>query len=129
MTFDPLWLAVLKAFNYRMSSDPWNGSIPEGDMPSLERELEESICWVKTHVKDEGRLSVEEVQKFSKTAPSTQDYVDKSEPRTRTPLSHSESDRLILSGSHDFLQPANPSSVRSSGNREPNTSRGVGEIT
>lgn len=82
MTFDPLWLAILRAFNGYMSSDE-SSSLNElpRDMAALNEMVDSSLDWVQQHVKQGGALAVDEVQTFTQTAPSTADYPDPMDPR------------------------------------------------
>lgn len=71
MTFDPLWLAIVRAFDKHMSfEERVKTPIPQ-DMAELKALVDESYGWVKTQLKHGGRIPVNEVQTFSQTAPST----------------------------------------------------------
>ena len=72
MTYDPLWLAITRAFHPYLSLARKQESLPT-DATEISKLLDAQIEWVAANLPEGGAVSVEQIQQFTKTAPSTLD--------------------------------------------------------
>lgn len=82
LTFDPEWLAVVRAFSpYMTLTQNQHGSYPEHQavVEAISRELE----WVKQNLPEGGHQDINDVQTFSMTAtgPTPETQMDKGRQR------------------------------------------------
>lgn len=70
MTFDPLWLAIVRSCQTYLNQEPRAGHMPQ-DMAQLNAAVDDSLAWVQANLRDGGAMPIEEVQQFAQTAPST----------------------------------------------------------
>ncbi|KAH8923210.1 hypothetical protein BT69DRAFT_177826 [Atractiella rhizophila] len=76
LAFDPVWLAITKAFDPYFSTGRWQDPDMPRDVAYGRDMVEKEWKWVYEHVLDGGRkssLPVEEVQRFQRTAPAVGD--------------------------------------------------------
>ncbi|KAJ3775126.1 lariat debranching enzyme, C-terminal domain-containing protein [Lentinula raphanica] len=67
LTFDPQWLAITRAFHSHISLTHQQKPFPN---EATAREMvAKELAWVKEHIEEEGKIRVEDVQQFVRTAP------------------------------------------------------------
>jgi len=68
MTYDPSWLAILRAFHPLLSLNVQQPALPK-DATIAKAMVERELEWVKANVPEQGRVEVARVQEFRQTAP------------------------------------------------------------
>ena len=72
MTFDPLWLAITRAFHPQLSLQHQQAPLPQN--PTIVKGLiDRELAWVTKTLPQAGAIPVIDVQQFVKTAPAPND--------------------------------------------------------
>lgn len=69
MTFDPVWLAISRAFQPILSLQVAQPALPV-DATVLKATIEKELAWVRMNVLEAGAPEVSTVQRFERTAPA-----------------------------------------------------------
>ena len=72
MTYDPLWLAITRAFHPHLSLVRKQEALPT-DAEEIKKLIDAEVEWVAANLPENGAIPVEQIQQFTKTAPSTLD--------------------------------------------------------
>ncbi|KAJ3783125.1 lariat debranching enzyme, C-terminal domain-containing protein [Lentinula aff. detonsa] len=67
LTFDPYWLAITRAFHSNISFTHKQKPFP--DEATAREMVSKELAWVKENIEGEGKLRVQDVQQFARTAP------------------------------------------------------------
>lgn len=68
MTYDPSWLAILRAFHPQLSLNVHQPSLPS-DPTIAKAIIEKELAWVQANVPEQGKAEVARIQDFRPTAP------------------------------------------------------------
>ena len=68
MTFDPIWLAITRAFHNKLSLAYQQSSLPT-ESTICKALIEKELQWLKTNVPSGGHVLINDVQQFHQTAP------------------------------------------------------------
>jgi len=73
LEFDPLWLAITRACHPFLSLEYKQTPLPTNREASRAL-VDTELAWIETNLSSGGRVAVDSIQQFSKTAPSTLDH-------------------------------------------------------
>lgn len=85
MTFDPLWLAITKAFHPYMSLRYKANPLPQ-NFEDLRQAVAHQLHWLQQNLPEGGRVPISEIQQFCQTAPISSADVAKSQRESPDPL-------------------------------------------
>lgn len=68
MTFDPVWLAISRAFHPQLSLKVQQAPLPS-EQTICKALIEKELHWLQQNVKEGGKVPIAEVQQFQQTAP------------------------------------------------------------
>lgn len=68
MTFDPIWLAITRAFHPQLSLAYQQSSLPT-ESTICKALIEKELQWLKANVASKGAVPIIDIQQFQQTAP------------------------------------------------------------